>query len=615
MAFLLILGTSCTKDFEEINSDPNKVEEIDPGYLLTRIWMKYNGSPHEEHRGNLIMAGPLGGIVQCAYRTGQAFQGNSDGYNEAKMVEMYKSAMKNGNTMLNNLRRDGASKNEAKIAIGTITMQYSYALLTDLYGDIPYHEGGKGYSENILYPKYDSQEDIYKSSVDSLIKYRDILLSTKTESFAQDRDILFGGFADDGLRKEAWAKAANSLILRMGMRASAADESWAKATVEEAAASPAGFFTGITSSDAAIMKTGLAGGDWGAHINGANALISNGQAYSYVGEEWLRMAQQNRDPRIFYVACLAVNDGGVKAWTDMTEFDAFAEAARPGQPWKPVTFEPLRAGGTESYSVRGLYSVDGNRQFCDWMVDPNKDVEYSQYHTLAMINPETIGNRETPIVVFGGDETYYILAEAAQRGWSVPGSASENLQKALELTFDKYPQLYEMGASSPKEYMEKQSIREGKQITYQDLKDTYINNVMGETLDLELIWRERWKSLMTTFTYQAFPLWNRTNLKVVSQERPFPGTEFMDLPAYSNGDLDNLVLGQEVAPTKGYTKEPFHNGGDTEGFRPRRINYPNSERANNGAHVEEAMQHQISAYGQVGTGSHFITTRMWISKK
>ena len=33
--------------------------------------------------------------------------------------------------------------------------------LTDMYGDVPYSEAGKGYYENLGYPVYDTQESIY----------------------------------------------------------------------------------------------------------------------------------------------------------------------------------------------------------------------------------------------------------------------------------------------------------------------------------------------------------------------------------------------------------------------------------------------------------------------
>ena len=34
-------------------------------------------------------------------------------------------------------------------------------VLTDEYGDIPYTEGGAGYTDQIFFPNYDAQQDIY----------------------------------------------------------------------------------------------------------------------------------------------------------------------------------------------------------------------------------------------------------------------------------------------------------------------------------------------------------------------------------------------------------------------------------------------------------------------
>ena len=38
---------------------------------------------------------------------------------------------------------------------------YLMAMLTDIYGDIPCMDAGKGYTEGIATPKYDTQEEIY----------------------------------------------------------------------------------------------------------------------------------------------------------------------------------------------------------------------------------------------------------------------------------------------------------------------------------------------------------------------------------------------------------------------------------------------------------------------
>ncbi len=45
---------------------------------------------------------------------------------------------------------------------------YTFQILTDTYGDIPYFEAGKGYPLNITYPKYDKQQDIYNDLLNEL---------------------------------------------------------------------------------------------------------------------------------------------------------------------------------------------------------------------------------------------------------------------------------------------------------------------------------------------------------------------------------------------------------------------------------------------------------------
>lgn len=38
---------------------------------------------------------------------------------------------------------------------------YLMSIITDIYGDVPYSEAGKGFIEGKYNPKYDKQEDIY----------------------------------------------------------------------------------------------------------------------------------------------------------------------------------------------------------------------------------------------------------------------------------------------------------------------------------------------------------------------------------------------------------------------------------------------------------------------
>ncbi|TAJ14402.1 SusD/RagB family nutrient-binding outer membrane lipoprotein [Marinilabiliaceae bacterium JC017] len=616
LAALVGFSAACTDEFEDINKNPNKVEELAPGYQFGGLQLNYAGNGHEEWRGNLIMTGPLAGITQCAYRSGESF-GVADGFTEAKWSALYKNSVKNGMDMLRNLNAANKDGNmDAKIAETEIFLQLVFQRLTDLYGDIPYSEAGQGYNDLVYYPVYDSQKDVYKGMVSKLKTYRDQLLTVKGETFDASEDIIYGHMDNDS-RKKAWAKLANSMLLRIGMRASTADAVWAKEVVEEAANNAAGFIDSYDNTVSALVKHSTVGGPWGIHENGSGSAINGkagGFAYCFLGEEYLHMAQQRKDPRLFYVGCQVIfKEGDYSAWTGQTYFDPFDECARPGEPWKPVVFTAEKGGSTESFSVRGMMTVDGERVFCNYHLDQSlfEDKTYTpdsiQFYTLCGVNPKTIGNREAPTIVYGADETYYILAEAAAKGWNVPGDAKANLEKALRFTFAKYPGLYPSDGS-PETYMQKYEATTGNKADYSAMTDDYISTVGAATV--ETIQLERWKSLLIN-NYEAFALWNRTALSVTSVKRPYNDSENFDVPAYTKEDMKDIKPGV-VVPTDKYTSEPFHNGGDTGGYRPRRLDYPNAERSNNATNVKNAIAIQEKTYGN--SGSNFISAKMWISK-
>ncbi|MBS2210396.1 SusD/RagB family nutrient-binding outer membrane lipoprotein [Carboxylicivirga mesophila] len=625
-AAVLTMFSACTDEFDTINDNPNRVTDLDAGFQFGKIQLMYAGNGHEEWRGNLIMTGPISGITQCGYRTGQSF-GLSDGFSEAKWSAIYTNVVKDARDMQRTLtEKDEDGSNIVKLAQTDIVLQLAAQRLTDLYGDIPYSEGGLGFNELNYYPAYDSQEDVYKGMVEKLRAARQTLLSDNGESFGS-HDLIYGHLDNDSRRK-SWAKLANSLLLRIGMRASNADPAWAKEVVEEAAAHSAGFITGVTVDEgAALLKHSTNGGPWGIHENGAGSAINGkvgGFAYAYVGEEYLRLAQQNEDPRLFYTACQVVNqDGEFRAWTGQTYFNPFEEAARPGEAWKPVVFNPEKGGADESFSVRGLMKVEGVQVFTDYFVSAGSlgdtvevkqgdnvlyeyiyNADYAQYRTLCAVNPETVGSRTAPSIFFTGDETYFILAEAAAKGWTVPGDAATNLAKAVELNISKYPALYNE-SSSPETYMSKYAATSGDTRTYEEMAADYIANLGVATV--ETIQLERWKSLFLN-GYEAFALWNRTLVSVTPVGIPYDRN--IELPEYQWDNIKDALPGVEQTPDA-FFSTPFHNGGITGGVRPRRLDYPDRERMNNTANINAAMERQ-SAFGN--DGDNFISTKMWISK-
>lgn len=87
-----------------------------------------------------------------------------------------------------------------------------FSFMTDYYGDIYYSEALKG-RDGILYPKYDKQEDIYKGLLSELDEAND-LIKQGTEQVSATYDLMYAG------DKTKWQKFANSLKLRLLMRAS-----------------------------------------------------------------------------------------------------------------------------------------------------------------------------------------------------------------------------------------------------------------------------------------------------------------------------------------------------------------------------------------------------------
>jgi len=128
--------------------------------------------------------------------------------------------------ILLNEDEQGNPINEVKLALANILGVCNFAKLTDLYGAIPYTEGGWG-RKNILYPAYDSQEFIYHDMMDKLKNSIDVLKSADPAEAYPDFDPLY----NNDLSK--WVRFANSLRLRLAMRARFIDPSNSSQVISE----------------------------------------------------------------------------------------------------------------------------------------------------------------------------------------------------------------------------------------------------------------------------------------------------------------------------------------------------------------------------------------------
>ncbi|HEX7119387.1 MAG TPA: SusD/RagB family nutrient-binding outer membrane lipoprotein [Longimicrobiales bacterium] len=118
-------------------------------------------------------------------------------------------------------------------AVASIMQQWTYHIMTDLWGDIGYSEALQGRDPDAgNQPKLDPQSQVYDGILSTLAAAAESL--DPAAEMMDDADLIYGGDV------ERWRRFANSLRLRVAMRLSEVDE--AKASAEFADALGDGVF-------------------------------------------------------------------------------------------------------------------------------------------------------------------------------------------------------------------------------------------------------------------------------------------------------------------------------------------------------------------------------------
>jgi len=224
-AFLFILG-ACTKDFEEINTDPNNaaLEKAAPDMLLT------NAIESMTDRVQEIFLGEEMGNCWAQHEAKVQYTDEDRYIYRTSVVNTTWTSFYAANGMdvqvLYNVAVE--KQNESYQGVALVLKCYISSLLTDMFGPVPYTEAWKG-TDNTL-PAYDSQETIYRDVIAKLETANTLL---QEEGAEIGGDILYGG----DLVK--WKKFANSLRMRLLLRMSARDASFVTTELSKMVADPA----------------------------------------------------------------------------------------------------------------------------------------------------------------------------------------------------------------------------------------------------------------------------------------------------------------------------------------------------------------------------------------
>lgn len=248
-----MLFSSCTKDFQEINTDPNNLPEALPQQLLAPALVRtltYNMLRNRNFNNELMQV-----TVNLSDAEGQVFRYDFRSNWSDYLYNGWYSELTNFRDIYR-IASDSSSSdyNRSYMGISLICQSWIYSLLTDTYGDVPYFESNKAQAANHYEPAFDRQKDIYLDIFKKL-EEANTLLSANTAIIAASDPVYAGNVS-------RWRKFGNALYLRLLLRVSGKAEVAAQVTakMKEIAETNAAAYPIIASNDeSAVLKwTGVA---------------------------------------------------------------------------------------------------------------------------------------------------------------------------------------------------------------------------------------------------------------------------------------------------------------------------------------------------------------------
>jgi hypothetical protein len=380
IAILVIIGVACDSGFDEMNINPNALTSVEPVFQLNTAMVasapQYGNLSYETTIVKQMIT-PFSGV-------GAAANFNQDNRSVAagNWQRGYREGIKNLADALN--RTEGRPQYENLRHIIRIWKAYTFMILTDTYGDIPYFEAGRVFLEGITNPVYDPQEQIY----DNILKELESASAAINPAGAPvPSEILYSGDLN------RWKRLGYSLLLRAAMRHSKVNPTKAAEYVAKAVA---GGLMQSNADNAIIRHTANFTNNIGAQLNGGQS------AFFYLAHDFVSFLKDNNDPRL---ASIAVRFVGATSGAGQV----------PGNANRNPNVQIGMPLGYDNTTISSAVQASGLASLWD----------YSQLDRTRMAAIQA----PSFLVTYG--QTQLLLAEARHRNW-VSGSAAEAYRRGIE---------------------------------------------------------------------------------------------------------------------------------------------------------------------------------------
>lgn len=374
LSALVLIGLgSCDEGFDELNINRTAATSVNPVFILNNATINSSfttGTIMYETSIVQQMVTPNSGVLM-----GANFNQDNRDNTVQNWQKYYRTVIRHTQDVITQTKSVASRSNLYNMA--RILQANAFMILTDSYGEIPYGEAGKGYTDQIILPKYETQQAVYTGIIKELTEATTALDASKTIETA---DVLYGG----DIAK--WRRYGNSLLLRAGMRLSKIDAAQAQQVVSRAA--QAGVIE--TNADNAMVRHDA------NYVNGiGNMLNSTEAANIYLAAPFADYLKKTNDPRL---RSIAVRYVGAKSGTEQVA---------------------SRASTDPTVQIGMPFGYDNNTISAE--VTKNK---LASFYDFSQVDRTRMAKNTAPTFLVTAAQTQLLLAEAAQRGW-VTGTTVE----------------------------------------------------------------------------------------------------------------------------------------------------------------------------------------------
>ncbi|MEJ1237150.1 SusD/RagB family nutrient-binding outer membrane lipoprotein [Chryseolinea sp. T2] len=368
LSFLIV--ASCDDGFDELNKSKTGATSVDPISVFNNA-VVFCSPP----AGTLVYE--LGAVQQIitsnsGVNVGANYNQVNIGSTPANWTNTFQNTIKYCADVISYTKDDPTRANLYNMA--RIIQQYGFMVLTDTYGPIPYSEAGKGVTDQLFLPAYDTPEAVYDGIISELTAAAAAL---DPAGKIETSDVLYKG----DIAK--WKKFGYSLLLRAGMRLVNANA--AKAATTVAAAFNGGVI--LDNADNAVIRHDA------NFMNGVgNTLNGTEAANFYLAKPFVDALKANNDPRLTALAVryVGANSGPAQIYTGTGANSTFLPANQYGMPM----------GSTDATAdASGATLPGGGNRYAHSQADRTRVV-----------------SRASPMYLATAGMSNLLLAEAVERG-------------------------------------------------------------------------------------------------------------------------------------------------------------------------------------------------------